>query len=101
MLPPSIDFDFGDLSLDLEPPAGNAGERAADRTATAVAEAELPELDLPGSDVNEPMARKIELADEFRRIGDHEGARELLEEVVSKADGTLRSRAQTMLDALG
>jgi len=28
-------------------------------------------------------------------------ARELLEEVVSKADGTLRSRAQTMLDALG
>ena len=31
----------------------------------------------------------------------HEGARELLEEVVSKADGPLKSRAQTMLDALG
>ena len=44
---------------------------------------------------------KIELADEFRRIGDHEGARELLEEVVSKAEGPLKARAQTMLDALG
>jgi pilus assembly protein FimV len=61
----------------------------------------VPELDLGGEDSNEPMARKIELADEFRRIGDHEGARELLEEVVSKADGSLRSRAQTMLDTLG
>jgi len=61
----------------------------------------LPELDLGGGNETEPMARKIELADEFRRIGDHEGARELLEEVVSKADGALKSRAQTMLDALG
>ena len=88
--PPAIDFDFGDLSLDLEKPA------------TETATAELPELDLPGPESdNEPMARKIELADEFRRIGDHEGARELLEEVVSKADGNLKARAQTMLDALG
>ena len=47
------------------------------------------------------MARKIELADEFRRIGDHEGARELLEEVVAKAEGPLRERAQGLLDNLG
>ena len=62
----------------------------------------LPDLDMDSTHGDsEPMARKIELADEFRRIGDHEGARELLEEVVSKADGPLKSRAQTMLDALG
>jgi len=91
---PSIDFDFGDLSLDL------------DKSAPQVIEEDdasvLPDLDM-GTDHgdSEPMARKIELADEFRRIGDHEGARELLEEVVSKADGSLKSRAQTMLDALG
>jgi pilus assembly protein FimV len=91
---PSIDFDFGDLSLDL------------DKSAPQVIEEDdasvLPDLDM-GADHgdSEPMARKIELADEFRRIGDHEGARELLEEVVSKADGPLKSRAQTMLDALG
>ena len=62
----------------------------------------LPDLDMGAAHgETEPMARKIELADEFRRIGDHEGARELLEEVVTKADGPLKSRAQTMLDALG
>jgi pilus assembly protein FimV len=87
---PSIDFDFGDLSLDLDKPA------------TASYAADLPDLDMPATHGDsEPMARKIELADEFRRIGDHEGARELLEEVVSKADGLLKSRAQNMLDALG
>jgi len=91
---PSIDFDFGDLSLDLDKP-GHGGAAVAE-------ESVLPELDLgEAHGDSEPMARKIELADEFRRIGDHEGARELLEEVVSKADGALKSRAQTMLDALG
>ena len=90
---PSIDFDFGDLSLDLDKPA---------HAVEAHDESVLPELDMGDAHGgSEPMARKIELADEFRRIGDHEGARELLEEVVSKADGPLKARAQTMLDALG
>jgi pilus assembly protein FimV len=52
-------------------------------------------------DQGDPLARKLELAEEFRQIGDIDGARDLLEEVVSKAAGTLRSKAQTMLDALG
>ena len=89
---PSIDFDFGDLSLDLEKPHAVESHE----------ESVLPDLDMGSAQGDsEPMARKIELADEFRRIGDHEGARELLEEVVSKADGPLKARAQTMLDALG
>jgi len=87
---PSIDFDFGELSLELD----KSG-------AAHAAEAALPDLDMLGGGDSEPMARKIELADEFRRIGDDEGARELLEEVVTKADGALKARAQTMLDALG
>ena len=49
----------------------------------------------------EALARKLELAEEFRQIGDLEGARDLLEEVVAKADGVLRSKAQGMLDTLG
>jgi pilus assembly protein FimV len=90
---PSIDFDFGDLSLDLDKSAHVPDEHH---------ESVLPDLDMGDAHGDsEPMARKIELADEFRRIGDHEGARELLEEVVSKADGPLKARAQTMLDALG
>jgi pilus assembly protein FimV len=47
------------------------------------------------------LARKLELAEEFRQIGDVEGARELLEEVVAKSEGTLQSRARGMLDSLG
>jgi pilus assembly protein FimV len=51
-------------------------------------------------DNGDPLARKLELAEEFRQIGDIDGARDLLEEVVSKASGTLRTKAQAMLDAL-
>ena len=51
-------------------------------------------------DHGDPLARKLELAEEFRQIGDIDGARDLLEEVVSKAAGTLRAKAQSMLDAL-
>jgi pilus assembly protein FimV len=49
----------------------------------------------------DPLARKLELAEEFRQIGDLEGARDLLEEVVAKADGALKSKAQGMLSSLG
>ncbi len=56
----------------------------------------------PGQfDESDPVARKLELADEFRQIGDMEGARDLLEEVVAKSAGALRAKAQAMLDALG
>jgi pilus assembly protein FimV len=41
------------------------------------------------------------LAEEFRQIGDQEGARDLLEEVISKADGVLKAKAQSMLEKLG
>ena len=48
-----------------------------------------------------PLARKLELAEEFRQIGDMEGARDLLEEVVAKGEGPLQAKAQGMLDKLG
>ncbi len=44
--------------------------------------------------------RKIELAEEFRQIGDLDGARDLLEEVIGKAKGEIKARAQGMLDRL-
>ncbi|MBN8487879.1 MAG: hypothetical protein J0M20_09190, partial [Burkholderiales bacterium] len=81
-----VDFDFGDLSLDLP------GEPAA------------PPPPATGDDldagVGDPLQRKIELADEFRRIGDVEGARDLLQEVIEKSDGALKARAQSLLDEL-
>jgi len=44
--------------------------------------------------------RKFELAEEFRQIGDVDGARELLQEVVANAGGALQAKAQAMLDSL-
>jgi pilus assembly protein FimV len=52
------------------------------------------------NDGGDPLARKLELAEEFRQIGDMEGARDLLQEVVSKASGALKSKAQSMLNEL-
>ncbi|MFZ5548905.1 MAG: FimV/HubP family polar landmark protein [Pseudomonadota bacterium] len=80
-------FDFGDLSLDLGAP----------KEEESTVRGGLPADEIDEAD---PLARKLELADEFRRIGDMEGARDLLEEVVSKADGALQARAQAMLDDL-
>ena len=57
----------------------------------------MPESD--GGDAD-PLVRKLELAEEFRQIGDTEGARDLLEEVVAKADGSLKAKAQGMLETL-
>ncbi len=98
----SMDFDLGDISLDLggddlpaDPPKASAApEAAADDFATV----DLGEVVDDGSD---PIARKLELAEEFRQIGDTEGARDLLQEVVAKSSGTTKSRAQAMLSELG
>lgn len=83
---PAPAFDLGDLSLDLDTPA---------------APAPAAEPDQAGDLAADPMARKLELADEFRQIGDADGARELLQEVVEQAqDAGLKARAQSMLDSL-
>ena len=51
---------------------------------------DLGSLDLPGVAEADPLSRKLELAEEFRQIGDMEGARDLLQEVL--ADGQRAAR---------
>jgi pilus assembly protein FimV len=104
----TLDFDLGDLPLASTPPAP---PRATTRSAAPDSgfDAGLDFGDTAGADDTgppstledgDPLARKLELAEEFRQIGDLEGARDLLEEVVAKADGTLKHKAQGMLDGL-
>jgi len=90
--PPSgLDMDF-DLSGLSQPPAeSNAASEASFESIN------LPDIGDPG---NDPLTRKLELAEEFRQIGDTEGARDLLQEVVAKATGPLKTRAQGLLDEL-
>ena len=93
-----IDFDLGELDL------GEAKTKPG-RVEPASADSELDFGSIPLASPplagGDPLARKLDLAEEFRRIGDLEGARDLLEEVVVKADGALRAKAQSMLDRLG
>ena len=77
-----LEFDLGTLSLDLDP---------VEKKSVAGAPVE-PE---------DPLATKLALAEEFVSIGDDDGARALIEEVIAEASGDLKTRAQRALSSLG
>ena len=75
-------FDLSDANLDLD----NTGTSA----------------DMGGALAEEnPLDTKLSLAQEFRAIGDLEGARSLAEEVLAEASGALKTKASTFLADLG
>jgi len=76
-------FDFGAINLDLEP-----------MHATPAAEAATPASSAAG---NVEMETKLDLADAYLGIGDKEGARELLEEVIQEGSGEQVERAKATL----
>ena len=94
-----LEFKLDDISLDLDETP------LADRVVPTVMNEDLV-FDLPDqpsefmAQSDDPLIRKIDLADEFRQIGDDEGARELLREVLSQAEGEVKARAQKLLDDL-
>lgn len=92
-----MDFDLGDLSLDLTAPSKPMAAPAAKAPATT------PEFVDDGSAAaqDDPLATKLALAEEFNAIGDTDGARTLIEEVVAESSGALKTRAQRMLAELG
>ncbi|MFM7505096.1 MAG: FimV/HubP family polar landmark protein, partial [Rubrivivax sp.] len=99
--PGGLDFDLGAMPEELPavaaPPPADAGASALLDFGDFGLEPPSAPADASGDG---PLARKLELAEEFRQIGDHEGARDLLEEVVSKAEGALKAKAQGMLEKL-
>ena len=81
----STDLDF-DLGVDV--PAAEAPDQLAKA------------IEALGDDDGDPLMRQLELADEFRQIGDTEGAREVLQELIQRASGPLKARAEAMLNQL-
>jgi pilus assembly protein FimV len=71
-----LEFDLGSLSLDLDSVNSSSDES------------------IGGED---PLETKLALAEEFVSIGDSDGARALIEEVVAEASGELRAKAQRAL----
>ncbi len=96
----SMDFDLGSISLDLGSETTVAQPKV---TQGAPVSSDFGAIDLGEvvDDGADPIARKLELAEEFRQIGDMEGARDLLQEVVAKSSGAVKNRAQAMLNDLG
>ncbi|MDE2400601.1 MAG: hypothetical protein KGL90_02905 [Burkholderiales bacterium] len=88
-------FDLGGLSLNLDESAPAKAAHGLSLGDDFLA-GQVPDLPAP----SDPMERKFELAEEFRQIGDLDGARELLHEVVANASGGLRNKAQSLLDSL-
>lgn len=78
--PEMISFDLNNLNLDLNTPPAEDDATSAGR---------LTE--------ENPLETKLSLAEEFRAIGDFEGARSLAEEVLAEASGTLKAKAGTFL----
>ena len=91
-----MDFDFNDLSLDLDSPG-----TASDSPAPAAKDLDLDTVrglvETNGHGTEDPLATKLSLAQEFHAIGDSEGARTLVEEVIAESSGTLKARARQLL----
>lgn len=79
-----LEFDLGSLSLDLNGPT---------------TESPAPEFEVSSSS-DDPLETKFMLAEEFRSLGDTDGARSLAEEVLAEASGPLKVKAQAFLNAL-
>lgn len=113
----ALDFDLSSIDLDLPQSPDASAEAAIPAAAATPMEAELPaEFDSllqeqPSSPLSnafdalddedgDPLQRQLELADEFRQIGDVEGARDVLQELLSKATGPIKEKAEAMLSEL-
>jgi pilus assembly protein FimV len=94
-----LEFDLSSISLDLDRPADAAKPMGA--AIHAAEHAESRDIaDAPGA-AHDPLLTKLELAEEFRTIGDADGARALAEEVIAEASGSLKARAQKLIAELG
>ncbi|HEX2011904.1 MAG TPA: FimV/HubP family polar landmark protein, partial [Roseateles sp.] len=114
-----LDFDLSTIDLDLPPADGDVEEPIPTASASVLDDNLAADFDsllqdeqgtdplakafdaLEGDDAADPLQRQLELADEFRQIGDTEGARDVLQELLARASGPMRDKVQAMLKELG
>ena len=99
------DFDLSDISLELSPqdtaPVTETLPAAPLEFDGLVFDSPTPQAaSLPDVATSAEMSTKLDLAIAYEEIGDREGARELLEEVVSGGSPEQIARAQTLLQNL-
>lgn len=96
-----IDFDF---DLDVEPAAAQEPVKELDLASISLDLDRPAEEDMDAAaqsgDEEQEAATKLELAKAYEEMGDREGARELLQEVMKEGDATHQQRAREMLAEL-
>jgi pilus assembly protein FimV len=96
--PAAAPFDLSTISLDLDD-----DDKTLIKPVKPMS-AEAPEFvssnPVPMDVLNDPMMRKVELAHEFMQIGDVDGAKDLLNEVVAQGQEVTRAKARELLDRL-
>jgi len=103
--------DLGAIDFDLGTPSGGGEEKTEVPKASSVDLGAISlDLGTPGSGNGsggapdarwQEVATKLDLAKAYEEMGDKDGARELLKEVVKEGDSAQQQQAQTMLQALG
>ena len=93
-----IDFDF---NLDLPPQKEEEPSPPLDLSAISL-DLGTPGEVAPAQDAHwQEVATKLDLAKAYQEMGDKDGARELLNEVLKEGDAAQQQQAQTTLTALG
>ena len=87
---PAPAVDDGMMEFDLEALSTNPDSRSGEELNTAQ----------PADADEDPAATKLALAQEFHAIGDTDGARALVKEVIAESSGTLRAKAERFLTEL-
>ncbi len=96
------DLDLSGISLDLDEPSAPVDEFAVPESVSEVSlpVEEIEEISLGGSE-SADVDTKLDLVAAYMDMGDTEGARELLEEVLREGGEKQRERAQVLLSSLG
>lgn len=89
MASPLVDLDLSGISLDVE------------ESAPAASAVTTEEITLTASDESADVDTKLDLVTAYVDMGDQEGARELLQEVLKEGGPKQREKAQKLLDSLG
>lgn len=99
--PAPIEFDLSDITLELSPQ--ESAPAPANPEPAAVPELEgidALSLDVDALDEQAEMVTKLDLASAYEEIGDKEGARELLEEVIAGGTPEQVAKAKALLERL-
>ena len=89
-LRPALDANEGMLEFDMGALSADPDSRNHDAVDSVQ----------PDDEDEDPLATKLSLAREFHAIGDTEGARSLVKEVIAEADGAVKARAERFLAEL-